>query len=221
MYSPGPQRGPATRQELWFYAIFCFALLALFAGDVWTNYSPAKLSALLFVLFWIPLLALHEAAHAAVAKIVGWRVDKIVIGMGRPIGAFQIGSVDVELKVLPLEGFIRSFPKDLNFPGLKHAMIYAAGPGVELLLAGLILQFGGPEKLLVHSDQYATIALQSLALASATGGILNLIPHAVQTSDGNIIPNDGLGILRSLSRPSGAYVALVNQERSGDNEDDV
>jgi hypothetical protein len=44
------------------------------------------------------------------------------------------------------------------------------------------------------------IALQSLALASVVGGVMNLIPHSTVSRDGEI-PNDGLGILLSLRRP--------------------
>jgi hypothetical protein len=218
MYAPGPMRGPMNRQEAWSYAIFLLVILGLFAGDVCTNYTPVKLSVLLFVLFWIPLLALHEAGHAVMAALLGWRVDKVVIGMGRLVTSFRVGSASVELKLLPLEGFARSVPRDLRMPGLKHAMIYLAGPGVELLLAGAILWAIGPQKLLSHSEQYDTITWQSLALAATVGGVLNLIPHAVQTSSGSMIPNDGLGIILSLSRPASAYAGLMNAGQTEQNQ---
>jgi membrane-associated protease RseP (regulator of RpoE activity) len=210
MYSPGPMRGPMNNQERWGYSIFLLVILGLFAGDVCTDYAPVKLSAFLFVLFWIPLLALHEAGHAVMAALLGWRVDKVVIGMGRPVTSFRVGSASVEVRAVPLEGFARSVPTDLRMPGLKHALIYLAGPGVELLLAGAILWSVSPQQLLSHSDKYGMIVWQSLALAATVGGVLNLIPHAVQTSSGSVIPNDGLGIILSLSRPASAYAGLMN-----------
>ena len=66
------------------------------------------------------------------------------------------------------------------------------------------------QKLLSHSEEYSIIGWQSLALAATVGGVLNLIPHAVQTSSGRMIPNDGLGIILSLSRPTSAYAGLMN-----------
>src|SRR5579871_1841739 len=104
--------------ERWFYAIFLLVILGLFAGDVCTNYAPVKLSALLFVLFWIPLLVLHELGHAIVARLVGWRVEMIVIGMGRTLCRFHVGNALVELRVVPLEGFVRNVPLNLRAPGL-------------------------------------------------------------------------------------------------------
>ena len=61
------------------------------------------------------------------------------------------------------------------------------------------------------------IAWQSLALAATVGGVLNLIPHAVQTSAGNMIPNDGLGILLSLTRPASAYAAWMAESETDQN----
>lgn len=205
-------------QERWVYAIFVSVILGLFTAEVFSDYQPVKLSVLLFVVFWIPLLALHEAGHAVMAAVLGWRVDKVVIGMGRPVTSFRVGSASVELKLLPLEGFARSIPTDLRLPGLKHALIYLAGPGIELLLAGLILTLVGPEKLFTHSDGYVMIGWQSLTAAAASGAVLNLIPHAVQMSDGSMVPNDGLGIILSLLRPASAYATLMASHRSDQNQ---
>ncbi|RDJ93675.1 hypothetical protein B4Q13_20315, partial [Lacticaseibacillus rhamnosus] len=60
----------------------------------------------------------------------------------------------------------------------------------ELLLAGAILWFVGPDRLLSRSADHGLIAWQSLALAATIQGVLNLIPHTIQTPAGNI-PNDG------------------------------
>jgi membrane-associated protease RseP (regulator of RpoE activity) len=217
LHTPGPQRGPMSSTERWTYGIFLVVMLGLFAGEVATNYQPVKLSVLLFLLFWGPLLALHELGHAAAAAIVGWRVQQIVIGMGRPVGAYRLGSAILEIRLLPLEGFCRSVPQNLVLPGLKHAFIYSAGPGIELLLAAGILLMFGPGQLFSHSDDVRVIAWQSLAAAATVGGVLNLIPHAVQSSNG-FIPNDGLGILLSLSRPASAYATLLGSPNENEIE---
>jgi hypothetical protein len=71
MYDPAPQRGPLTPEEKWTGVIFLLIVLGLFTAKICTNFQPVKLSALFVLLFWIPLLALHEAGHAVVAALVG------------------------------------------------------------------------------------------------------------------------------------------------------
>jgi len=143
-----------------------------------------------------------------VAALVGWHVGQIVIGMGRLVGNFRLGCANVEIRLIPIEGFVICVPRNLRSPQLKSALIYFAGPGVELLLALAILLAVGPATLLARSEDYLVIFWQSLALASVTQGILNLIPHWVKMPDG-ICPNDGLGILRSLVLPDAHYAKMI------------
>ena len=211
MFEPTHKQGPMTQAERWLYAAFLIGILGLFAAEVFTNYEPIKLRALLFVVFWVPLLVLHEAGHAAMAALVGWRVGFVVIGMGRTLGRFRIGQTIVEIRMIPVEGFVRTLPANLNRPGLKNALIYFAGPGVELLLAGAIAAWLGVEQTITASSDYRIIIWQSLALTAAAGGVLNLIPHSVQTPAGPI-PNDGLGILLSFLLPRSFYAELMQRD---------
>jgi hypothetical protein len=195
-----PRREPATRTE-WivagiFLAGFAVAMLAEIADD----FSPAKLSALLIILFWVPLLALHEGGHAVMAWVLGWHVRQIVIGMGKELGRFRLGTAEVEIRLFPIEGFVRSAPVRPRSPGLENALIYAAGPGIELLLAAVILLLLGPGTLFTASDSYAVIAWQSLAAAATVQAVLNLIPIVMRTPEGDVV-SDGLGIILSLFGP--------------------
>jgi hypothetical protein len=159
------QRDPETTSERIIYALFLLVILGLFAADVFSNYQPVKLSALLVVLFWIPLLALHEAGHAVVARALGWRVHRLVVGMGKSLAQFRIASIAVEVRIIPVEGFVITTPCDLRSPRLKSALIYFAGPGVELLLALVILLLLGPERLFTRSEDYAVHARARLCHA--------------------------------------------------------
>jgi hypothetical protein len=192
-------------------------------AEVCYDYSPVKLSALLIILLWIPLLALHEAGHAVVAHLLGWYVGQVVIGMGKLLAQFRVGTAVVEVRMLPIEGFVSSVPTNLHWPRLKHGLIYFAGPGVKLLLAALVLGFIGPARLMTRSDDYGVIFWQSLALAAAAQGVLNLIPHAVGTVEGERA-SDGLGILRCFLRPAGFYAEMIGnsyneQERDWESYD--
>jgi hypothetical protein len=208
MYEPARRRAPLTPRDRWLYGGFLVLLFGLFTAEICHDYQPVKLSALLVVLFWIPLLALHEAGHAVVAAMLNWYVGQVVIGMGRLVYSFRVGTAVVEIRLFPIEGFVKCVPRDLRMPQLKSALIYFAGPGVELLLAALILLVIGPDRLFTRSDEYSLIVWQSLALAAAVQGVLNLIPHLIQRPDGDI-PNDGLGIIRSFMQPEAHYADMI------------
>lgn len=208
MYSPVPTRGPVTRFEWWFAGLFLVLILGLFVAEIIHDYSPVKLSALLIVLFWIPLLALHEAGHALAAWLLGWRVIMIVIGMGRTLGSFRIGTALVEVRIAPVEGFVHCLPTNLVLPGLKNSIIFLAGPGVELLLAGIILLVIGHDHLLTLTDDYGIIVWQCLAAAAAVQAVINLIPSATMTQEGEVV-SDGLGFIRSLFLSNQVYADML------------
>lgn len=210
MYDPAPKRGPLTPQERWIFGIFLITILGLFVAEICHDYQPIKLSAVLVVVFWIPLLAWHEAGHAIAAALLGWRVRQIVIGMGRMVVSFRIGGAAVQIRSMPIEGFVQCVPYNLSLPHLKSALIYFAGPGVELLLASIILLIVGPDTLLTQSEDYWVLGWQSLALASTVQAVLNLIPCWIQTAESGY-PNDGLGILRSFLLPESYYADLIVQ----------
>jgi hypothetical protein len=219
MYRPPPENtGPLTPRDRWMYGIFALVLLGLFVGEIVHDYQPVKLSALLVVLFWIPLLALHEAGHALMAALLGWRVGEVVIGMGRTVCSFRLGSAVVAVRLFPVEGFVRTVPTNLRLPHLKSALIYFAGPGIELVLAALILLLVGPDRLFTRADDYLLIVWQSLAIAATAQGVLNLIPHSIQTPGGDVA-NDGLGIIRSFMLPESHYAAMIGHTfNEGDRE---
>lgn len=208
MFDPSPQRGPQTPNEQLLVGLLITLAASLLALEFAQDFQPAKLSFFFFVFFWFPLLALHEAAHAAMASVLGWSVDKVVIGIGRPLRSFHIGSIAVEWRLLPLEGFTRCRPTNLELPRVKNALIYLAGPGIEILLAVFILVIVSPNHLLRHSDQVGMIALQTLAVTSCCAGIMNLIPFSIRTPQKTIV-NDGLGILLAIITPRHKYIEAL------------
>lgn len=224
MYSPSPRRGPASQSEWLFAGIFLAIFLGLFLVEILHDYTPTKLSIVLVVLFWIPLLALHEAGHAVVAWACGWYVGQIVVGMGACLGQFRIGSASVEVRAFPIEGFVRCVPTNLRWPRLKSALIYLAGPGVELLLSLAVLFTIGADRLFELVDDHGLIVWQSLALAAVSQALLNLMPMAARSGDGTIV-SDGLGMMLSFLWPTAHYANMIgaryNQETTAwENADD-
>ena len=189
---------PTSRGEKVFIIIISLAFLFMMTMEIVSNYEPKKLGALLFVVFWIPLLFIHEFGHAIVAKLLGWHVRRIVIGFGGILAVTKLLGAPMEIRSIPLEGFVQIAPKNLSWARLKHAFIYFAGPGIELLVFFTIMAFlGGWDQLLIIENNYSRIALQSLAFAALAGAVINLIPIGIITKDGST-PNDGMGILLCL-----------------------
>jgi hypothetical protein len=202
---------PTTKGEKIFLIVLSLIFIFMMSMEVITAYEPKKLSALLFMLFWIPLLFIHEFGHAMMAKILGWHVSRIVIGVGKIFMHTRLFNAPMEIRMIPLEGFVQIAPKNLQFARFKHALIYFAGPGIELLVFILIVQYlGGFEQFFMINNEYQRIVLQSFAFAALVGAILNLIPMGILTQDGST-PNDGMGILLCLFATEMDYKTWIKE----------
>jgi hypothetical protein len=191
-YDPAP-RLPVGRGERMIVLLLALGLLGLLAADLTQGFSTSKLSVLFVLLFWGPLLVLHELGHALAARLLGWTVSEIVIGFGREVHRFRVGSTRVHVRALPVEGYVVSSPisGSDSHARSKQAFIYFAGPLTELVVLGLlfpILDFRlpGPQ------GSVGRIALESLGVTAAAGALCTLFPYR---SQGN--PSDGLGVLLS------------------------
>jgi hypothetical protein len=207
---------PTSKAEKVFLVVMSLAFFSMMVMEVITDYEPKKLGAVLFVVFWIPLLFIHEFGHAMMARLLGWRVNRIVIGVGKIFTQTRFLNAPMEIRMIPLEGFVQIAPKTLQFARLKHALIYFAGPGIELLLFFLIVAYlGSFEQFFTISNDYVKIALQSFAFAGLVGAVLNLIPMGILTRDGST-PNDGMGILLCLFATELDYESWIKESQKDD-----
>lgn len=199
--------------------LLVYGLSAVFLGlmvlEIFTNYEPRKLAALFFILWWLPLVLVHEFGHAVVAHTLGWEIQRTVIGFGRVVYQGQLFRAPLELRLVPIEGFVQFRPVDGRGMRYKHALTYFAGPGIELLLAFSIILLMGWDNFFFIEDSYWKLALQALAYAALAGAIMNLIPMGVVTRDGET-PNDGMGILVSLFSSEKDYKKSLGTERESD-----
>ncbi len=195
-YDLSKNNEPLSKTGRIVYACFIVLLICMFLAEIFMDFEPAKLSIFFFILFWAPFLLVHEAGHAIMAKVFDCHVKMVVIGIGKIIGVYRIGDTIIELRALPLEGFVSYAPDNMELSRMKNAIVYFAGPGAEILVAIVVYILAGPV-ILTKSESIWIIALQSLAVTGLTGAVLNLIPQSVITEKGEM-PNDGLGILKSL-----------------------
>ena len=186
--------------ERWVVALFAAIVLFGFGLEVARDFTPAK-SSVLFMLLAMPvLLVLHELGHAAVAALLGWKICRIVIGYGRPLLSLKLGGVPTEIRLLPIGGHVLPAPLRLRRPRLENVLIYAAGPGAELVLVLLLAAVVGVERLLTPTTDLAVIAVQSIALLVAIDLFTNLVPIPMESESGTVW-NDGLGIVMSPFLP--------------------
>lgn len=199
-----PDRGPETPNEWGVMVIISLTFAVMIGFELARDFSVAKLSGPFFLISWVILLVIHELGHALAAKFLGWHVDLVCIGTGKVRFRRRIFGMPVEFRTIPISGFAQPRPADLISPQLKQATIYAAGPGIELLLVAGIALFIGPGELLQRSSNVGIIALQSFCVAAIFGAGFNLIPFSHQTKDG-IAWSDGLGMIMSWKIPTSEF----------------
>jgi regulator of sigma E protease len=112
-------------------------------------------SYVLAALGFAALIILHEAGHFAVAKAVGMRVERFSLFFGPMLVKFRRGETEYGIASIPLGGYVRitgmnpheEIPPEAvprayyNQPVWKRIVVILAGPGVNLLIA-FVLLFG-------------------------------------------------------------------------------
>lgn len=192
-------RRPMTDSEAKFSAIVGIALTLLFLAAILEEFTPQKLSIVFYILFWVPMLIVHELGHALAARMLGWQVREIVIGFGRTLWQFKYGNTRIKIKLAPIEGYVLPAPVDPGNVRLKSALIYAAGPGAELLVLALMILVFGWDTVFNDSSELSLIALKTLAVVILVGAGFNLLPFRTEGA-----VSDGLGILTSPFLPDEA-----------------
>jgi regulator of sigma E protease len=99
------------------------------------------------------LIILHEAGHFVAAKAVGMRVERFSLFFGKPLVKVRRGETEYGIGPIPLGGYVKitgmnpreDIPTDVlhrayyNQPVWKRIVVILAGPGVNLLIAFLII----------------------------------------------------------------------------------
>lgn len=192
-------RRPMTDGEAKVSAIVGLLLTLLFLAAILEEYTPQKLSIVFYIVFWVPMLVVHELGHAFAARLLGWQVREIVIGFGRTLWHFRYGGTRIKIKLVPIEGYVLPAPVDPGNVRLKSALIYAAGPGAELLVLGAMIVVFGWDTVFNDSSDLSLIALKTLAIVILVGAGFNLLPFRTEGA-----VSDGLGILTSPFLPDEA-----------------
>jgi Zn-dependent protease len=196
---------PQTSGEKTFSVIFVSVILGLFALELLQDFGPKRMTVLCFLAAWVVLTLIHEVGHALVAKLVGWRVHRLQVGLGPVVSQTVLQGVPVEIRLFPIIGLVEVTPGNLKSPRIKNALIYAAGPGIELAIAAVLTALVGWDVMFGPTETYGMAAIQATALAAVFGAGLNLLPFS--PNPGTV--TDGLGILLSPFLPRAHFERMM------------
>ena len=210
-HDPEKPTSPFERDVLLFFYLTFAALILI---GIFKDYEPAKLGIPFFVISWALLLALHEFGHALMARALGWKVELISLGFGRLRKKTTFLGMPLEIRSAPVMGFVAPRPCDLNYPRLKDFLIYAAGPGIELLAVGIAMILFGSDIFTRPTESIVLIAVRAFCLAALAGAIINLIPLPISNSQGTggASGTDGLGMIQCWFRSDYYYASLIEQD---------
>lgn len=154
------------------------------------------LNLIFFYLLMILAALPHELGHAFAAQAVGFRAFYVIIGFGQTIFERPFCGFNFQLRAIPLGGFAVSAAKNTDHYRLKRCVMIFAGPGANLLVAGLlVLLLPNPA---LNFDFTSGIRFANLFLiANLFCFAWSLWPHMIQTALGEI-PNDGLLMWKTL-----------------------
>lgn len=206
-----PDRGPKSKNEWGVLFIISFFFGLLLVLELARDFSPAKWSVPFFLIAWVALLVLHELGHALAAALLGWKVRLISIGTGKVRVTITVRDVPIEFRTIPLSGFVIPEPTDLVSPRLKQFIIYAAGPGIELLTVGLAVAIFSWDGLMQRTQDVGVIAVQSYCVAAVFGAGMNLIPFSHKNANGAGW-SDGLGMILCWKIPDKDFLKRKTEE---------
>lgn len=171
----------------------------------WSGLGRFLTTLFLINAFLILTIVPHELGHAVVARLLGWRVFAVVIGLGKQVFKFRLFGIIFSFHWLPIAGVTQTAPTDTRWFRLKRCFVYLAGPMVNAAIAGIIL--------LIWSDTWHDFGLWGLPRparlclwANLWVMVVNLWPHQSKTLR---VPTDGKQLLKTFSRKTEDIEALL------------
>jgi Tfp pilus assembly protein PilF len=167
-------------------------------------------------------ILLHETAHAAVARVLGLRVFKVIVGSGPAWLTWKWAGVPVEIRRHPFGGLTYIGHESPRGFRLRNVLVVAAGPLVSLLwflgLFWLVYDERLMQQLPVTVQRALEIPGWLLVWPAASTVVYSLWPHMCR-AEGKQIPNDGLQLLQTpwlkpaeiIDSVGMTYAQLANQ----------
>ncbi|MDE2071601.1 MAG: site-2 protease family protein [Patescibacteria group bacterium] len=172
----------------------------------------------IFILFLVGLILVHELGHLGVAKLFNTRVDEFSVGFGPRLFGFVLGETQYNFKPILLGGYVRIWgeagedvsgdPRAFsNKPRLIQGLVALAGVAANFLLA-IIIVTGGYMAGMPTATSQSTVAPVANARATIEATIPGSPAERAGLSAGDVI----VGIETGTSKlVRGADAAVVQQ----------
>jgi len=145
--------------------------------------------------FWAVIVLPHELGHALIARAVGWRVFKLVVGYGPLLYKRSFLDGTLEIHAHPWGGYTIPTAPDVKHFRLRKMITTAAGPLFNgLLILAVLPWMSLPNPFAGFLSSWNPLG--GFVLANLWALILSLFPWRFSTTIG-VQESDGLAILRS------------------------
>jgi hypothetical protein len=195
------------------WLILLFVMLQVFNGRFDLGILTDGLALVLGLLLSMPIaLALHEAAHAVVAKAMGWQIHGLFLGVGKLLWQGRRKDAVWQVRRLMAAGMVWAVPRNsasIMMP-LQAFLVFAVGPAINLALGYPALVY----RFTAGASMQPTLLVDLLFLFGCINigmGVGNLLPFTVFNC-GLAQHSDGKHILLALFQPSKLRTAYQTAE---------
>jgi len=169
-----------ARSLLMLLALMLMLGLFAFALDPSSRKAAIILDIGLVVLSFIPMIVIHELAHAGVARLLGMRVFGILIGVGKSIWSGKFFGINWVINRLPLSAITSVGTGPVSGARWRLFFVYLAGPASNALLAFLFYILA--RTLPISPTSYPTAI--GLVVVNVILLTFNLLPRKVSVLTG-------------------------------------
>jgi tetratricopeptide (TPR) repeat protein len=166
-----------ARSFLWSIALVAGSGLLVFALNPSSWMVVIASEATLVLLLMIPMVIIHELAHALVAKLVGSRVFGITIGIGKTVWSGKFLGMDWIFNILPIAGITIAGGQPASHMRLKLFLTYLAGPASHVLMVLILFLL----KMTLPLSTLGQRLSSSLIFANILLAVVSLFPQKTNT----------------------------------------
>ena len=185
----------ALKRSLLFFILFGIAGLALVLVNPgnWLGWILLKL--VLFLLLSVPLILVHELAHALAGYLLKLRIFAIFIGYGKTLFARRALGINWEIKTFPFGGLTIIGSPPLSYYRFRMFLTLLAGPAVHGLLFFPLIAVPVILSIFGQAASVAGSMFEVMAWANAIIFLISLFPIKSMSVYGET-GSDGWNLLR-------------------------
>jgi len=209
--------------------IITVTFLALLGAALWLCGALADVAAMYAAVFLLAVavgaaiavfrtlcILVHELGHALAALALGFRVRRVVIGVGPLVRRLNLAGARVEIRAAPFGGLMCPGPAEGRLVRLRFALVCLSGPVAELAFLWWLLHGADRLQSSVGHSIPVHLAVTVIVILAIPDILSSAIPWRWRTPEGEL-DSDALLILRTLfsRRRVGVLEQSISQVAEG------